>query len=63
MTRDASRSTVTLLVRASRDGGGRLHGIVERVKTGEKERFSGAQGLGRLIERMVAPTEGGKATS
>jgi hypothetical protein len=51
---------VTFIVRASRDAGGRLHGIVERVKTGEKERFDGAEALARIIERMVATREGGR---
>jgi hypothetical protein len=51
---------VTFLVRTARDAGGRLQGIVERVKTGEKERFTGGEALARLIERMVATTEGGK---
>ena len=46
-------AAVTFIVRASRDTRGRLHGIVERVKTGEKERFTGADGLGGLIEKML----------
>jgi hypothetical protein len=58
MTREATRSAVTFIVRASRDAGGRLHGIVERVKTGEKERFDGAEGLVRSIERLVAAPQG-----
>jgi hypothetical protein len=45
--------SVTFIVRASRDPRGRLHGIVERVKTGEKERFTGADGLGGVIEKML----------
>jgi hypothetical protein len=60
VTRGATRSAVTFIVRASRDAGGRLHGIVERVKTGEKERFDGAEALARIIERMVATREGGR---
>jgi hypothetical protein len=44
---------VTFIVRATRDRGGRLLGIVERVKTGVKERFTGADGLGGVIERML----------
>jgi hypothetical protein len=49
---------VTFIVRTSRDSGGRVRGVVERVRTGEKERFSGVRDLGRLIERMLT-TEGG----
>ena len=63
MTRGQPRSVVTLLVRASRDAGGRLHGIVERVKTGEKEQFAGAEALARVIEQMIATTGGGRGTS
>jgi hypothetical protein len=44
---------ITFIVRAARDARGRLHGIVERVKTGEKERFTGADGLGGVIEKML----------
>lgn len=60
MAREATRSAVTFIVRASRDTGGRLQGIVERVKTGEKERFDDAEGLARVIERMVPTREGGR---
>jgi hypothetical protein len=60
MTRDPARSMVTFIVRTSRDPGGCLRGVVERVRTGEKERFTGADGLGRLIERMVTVTKGGR---
>ena len=44
---------VTFIVRVSRDARGRVHGIVERVKTGEKQRFTGADGLGGVIEQML----------
>ena len=63
MARDPARSVVTFIVRASRDAGGRLQGIVERVKTGEKERFNGGDGLAGLIERMVATMRGGRNES
>jgi len=45
---------VTLVVRVSRDDAGALRGVVERVKTREKERFVGTETLCGLIERMVA---------
>jgi hypothetical protein len=45
---------VTFIVRATRQPGGRLCGVVERVKTGTKERFTGADRLAGLIERMLA---------
>ena len=53
MTTDPSGPVVTFIVRANRDRAGRLRGVVERVRTGAKERFTGADGLGVLIERML----------
>ena len=47
-----SAMDVTLVVRVS-VAGGELRGVVERVKTGEKERFVGMEALGGLIERMA----------
>jgi hypothetical protein len=44
---------ITLVVRVSRDAAGALRGVVERVKTGAKERFVGIETLRDLIERMV----------
>jgi hypothetical protein len=41
------------VVRASRDGAGRVTGVVERVATGEKVRFIGADAMAEVIERMV----------
>ena len=58
---DSARPAVTFIVRASREAGGRLRGIVERVKTGEKQRFTGAAGLGGLIERMLATDDDHRA--
>jgi hypothetical protein len=51
---------VTLVVRVS-FAGGEMRGVVERVKTGEKERFVGVEALGGLIERMAqaAPAKRG----
>jgi hypothetical protein len=48
-----ARSTATFIVRASRDRRGVLGGVVERVRTGAKERFRGAETLGRVIEDML----------
>jgi hypothetical protein len=50
---DAPRSMGTFIVQATRDAGGRLRGIVQRAKTGEKQRFTSAEGLGELIDRML----------
>jgi hypothetical protein len=37
----AARWSMTFIVRVSRDEAGRLAGVVERVRTGQKERFQG----------------------
>ena len=61
MSDDIARTAIIFIVRASRDARGHLRGTVERVKTGEKARFSGADGLGGVIERMLvaaAPRRG-----
>ena len=50
---DAVSAPVAFVVRASRDAAGRLTGVVERVSTGEKVRFSGAQDVAEIIDRMV----------
>ena len=44
---------VSLVVHVSRDARGALRGVVERVRTGRKERFVGMEMLRDLIERMV----------
>lgn len=46
-------TSVTLIVRLSVDAAGRLTGVVERVRTGEKQRFHGVEALGPLVERMA----------
>jgi hypothetical protein len=45
---------LTFIVRVTRDRAGRLRGIVERVRTGEKWKFEDSQAIGRLVERMMA---------
>jgi hypothetical protein len=44
---------MTFIVRLSRDETGRLTGIVERVRTGQKERFEGLAAIAPLIARMA----------
>jgi hypothetical protein len=44
----------TLIVRLTLDDGGGVSGVVERVRTGEKERFDSAAALAELIEGMAA---------
>jgi hypothetical protein len=53
MSEEPARPTVTFIVRIARDRAGRLCGTVERVRTGETERFTGADGLGESLERML----------
>jgi hypothetical protein len=42
------------IVRVEEDQAGGVVGIVERVRTGEKERFRGYAALGDVVERMAA---------
>jgi hypothetical protein len=49
----SARVDLTFIVRVSCDDAGRLTGIVERARTGEKHRFRGVSGVATLIERMV----------
>ena len=44
---------MTFIVRLSRDEAGRVTGIVERVRTGEKERFEGVAAIATVIARMA----------
>ena len=43
----------TFVVRLSRVDGGRLAGVVERVKTGEKAPFHELQAVGAVIGRLL----------
>ncbi|HEV8673530.1 MAG TPA: hypothetical protein VGX21_05740 [Methylomirabilota bacterium] len=45
---------MTFVVRLSRDEAGRVTGIVERVRTGEKERFEGIAAIATVIAHMAA---------
>lgn len=53
MPDESSPTVMTFIVRIARDSRGRLRGTVERVRTGEKERFAEAHGIGGVIERML----------
>jgi hypothetical protein len=48
------RGSLTFVVRVSADASGRLRGVVERVRTGERAAFRGRVALGAVIARMVA---------
>ena len=43
----------TFIVRVTRDGAGSLSGVVERVRSGEKQRFDTVAGLAQVITAMV----------
>jgi hypothetical protein len=53
VSEERSAPVVLFMVRIVCDRAGRLRGTVERVRTGEKERFTGADGIGGVIERML----------
>lgn len=48
---------MTFIVRLYVDEAGRIAGVVERVKTGEKERVYGTEAISHVVARMVS--EGG----
>ena len=55
MTEESTSSTiVTFIVRLVGDHARRVRGTVERVRTGEKRVFTGADGIGGVIEQMLA---------
>ena len=49
---------VTFIVRLFPDDDARVTGIVERVRTGEKERFYGVGAIGPLIAQMLSGDAG-----
>ena len=51
---DPPRAVTTFIVRATRADDGRLTGTIERVRTGERQRFEGNEAIGMLIDRMAA---------
>ena len=48
-----SSTVVTFIIRITRGAARRVSGTVERVRTGEKERFTDSAGVGAVIERML----------
>jgi len=56
-----SSTSATFIVRLVCDQARRVRGTVERVRTGEKRVFTGADGIGGVIEQMLADdTERGR---
>jgi len=50
---EAPRQPLTFIVRLTLGDGGALSGVVERVRTGQKERFHGVVALAELIAAMA----------
>ncbi len=46
-------SRMNFIVRVERDTSGGVRGVIERVRTGTKETFSGVDAIGALIGRMI----------
>ena len=53
MAGGTSSTVVTFIIRITRGAARRVSGTVERVRTGEKERFTDTAGVGLVIERML----------
>jgi hypothetical protein len=52
---------MTFIVRLGPARGGRLTGVVERVRTGEKHRFDGLDHLGAILGRAAPAAAGPRA--
>ena len=48
---------MTLIVRIRQDDAGRLSGVVERARTGEKVQFHGLETLSRAVASLLSTTE------
>ena len=47
----------TLIVRIRQDDAGRLSGVVDRVRTGQKVQFHGLEALSRAVASLLSSTE------
>jgi len=52
-----SPQRVVFIVRLHRDDGGRISGVVERVRTGEKAPVDGLASVGEILATMLATDE------
>ena len=52
-------STSTFVIRLAHDPADGVSGVVERVRTGVKQRFVGKEALLRLIDEMLVKSRGG----
>ena len=51
---EAPRQPLTFIVRLTLGDGGVLSGVIERVRSGEKQRFDSVATLAEVIAEMVA---------
>jgi len=58
---ETAQASIAFVVRVLPAEADRVSGIVERVKTGEKRRFHGAEAIGRLIAEMIRHETAGES--
>ena len=58
MTQGAHWPQVVFIVRLARDAAGNVTGVVERVRNGQKERFTALEEVGAIVRQMLADDEG-----
>jgi hypothetical protein len=51
------------IVRLTRHPAGQVTGVVERVRTGEKERFAGVEGIGPIFAKMLIDDQSGELSA
>ena len=54
MTAGADRPQAVFIVRLARDTAGKVTGVVERVRNGQKERFTALEEVGAIVAQMLA---------
>ena len=57
MTAGDDRPQAVFIVRLARDAAGKVTGVVERVRNGQKERFTALEEVGAIVAQMLADDE------
>jgi hypothetical protein len=57
MTAWGDRPQAVFIVRLARDAAGKVTGVVERVRNGQKERFTALEEVGAIVAQMLAEDE------
>ena len=57
MTAGDDRPQAVFIVRLARDAAGKVTGVVERVRNGQKERFTALEEIGAIVAQMLADDE------